>query len=283
VPRPEKSFRVGVFRKREYKPIATVGVSADGGIWISPAPVKNHGWQYGVSREGAEAIADPPELVRTPLRPKLHYHQSGRAFVTLTGQDLERRVLELPSVGTILNGQIFSVVAVRPWELATAPSGTRKGDFATVHARWPDSVAFTFSILRLDELTEPDESGSVGLEPFGLIPGDDSFFTVNLSSYFPKTVLLGRTHFHDEPSHHTEASITVAALPWDPSRELSSRGTIILSSDQLRNPEVAHIPADQMLTPALYRKRMATGEIISGTVGEHVARIYGSGTAPPSE
>jgi hypothetical protein len=88
VRRLSKPFRVGVFRgsTQAFKPVATIGLVADGGLWVAPAPVRDFSWTYGPVRPTGSP--EPPDHVEITQRPKLHYHQSGIVSVSLTGTAL---------------------------------------------------------------------------------------------------------------------------------------------------------------------------------------------------
>jgi hypothetical protein len=272
----KKPFRIGLMRGTAYKPIATIGIARDAGIFVAPAAVGEQGWNYGVARKGEAALIEPMDHVSTPARPKLHYHRSGVASVTLTGVELERRTLRLPPVETVARGQILSIVAIRPWTLATAPASSRKGDLILLEPKWPQEVAIGLSLLHYDD-TVPHPPGDMAeFGPVGLLPGDDSRFRVDLSHYIPGVVLVGSTKVSHRPSIHLEPSITVAALPWDPERRESPSGVMALWSESLRNPNVYQELDNWLPSTESFANLARTGELIAASPREHTRRIFGT-------
>lgn len=266
-------------RGRAYKPIATIGIARDAGIFVAPVAVGEQGWRYGVSREGQAALVEPMDHVRISDRPKLHYHRSGVASITLTGVELERRTLRLPPVETVSRGQILSIVAIRPWTLATAPTSSRKGDLILLEPKWPQEVAIGLSLLRFDDEVPLPPVDMAELGPVGLLPGDDSRFRVDLSHYIPGMVLVGSTKVSHRPSTHLEPSITVSALPWDPERRESSNGVMALWSESLRNPNVYQELDDWLPSTESFTNLARTGEVILASSREHAQRIFGDSDA----
>ncbi|MFC4245124.1 hypothetical protein ACFOYW_17285 [Gryllotalpicola reticulitermitis] len=100
VPRA-KPFRFGVARgaRGEFKPICAIGMIRDGGIFVSPAKIANARWTYGVTPR--YLLDKATDFVTLDERPKLHYHQSGIASVTLTGTSLEPRRLHMNPITEI--------------------------------------------------------------------------------------------------------------------------------------------------------------------------------------
>jgi hypothetical protein len=105
-------------RSNQYKPIASIGILDDGGIFVAPAAVRDFGWTYG----NLGAKSDPANHVSTFHRPKVHYHSSGIVRATLSGKDLESRSAYFPKIDLVRRAQLFSIVCTRPSELATARS-----------------------------------------------------------------------------------------------------------------------------------------------------------------
>lgn len=58
------------------------------------------------------------------------------------------------------------------------------------------------------------------IAPFGLLPGDDSRFTIDISLYVERTVLIGQVKSSPN-TVHLEPSVSVAAIPWSTSAPLS--------------------------------------------------------------
>jgi hypothetical protein len=254
--RLRKAFRIGLARESgfTYKPIATVGITKDGGIFVAPAQVRDFGWKYGIMRPSGPVEGD---TVTTRDRPKLHYHRSGIASVTLTGADLERRSLLLTPLPTISAAQVLSVVAIRPWELESAKH-PRKGDVFTRVRKWPTSVAFSLSVVVASE----DQQRSLivpELAPTGLLPlGDETRFVVSLSAYGREAMLVGAVRVLFDEDQAEYPGTTVTALPWTVAGRDSNAESLGLWSTSLRNPMTLHedtVPTS--LSPAqgtVYRK-----------------------------
>lgn len=272
----KKPFRIGLMRGAAYKPIVTIGIARDAGIFVAPAAVGQQGWKYGVSRGGKAALLEPMDHVSTPDRPKLHYHRSGVAAVTLTGVELERRTLRLPPVETVSRGQVLSIVAIRPWSLASAPASSRKGDLILFEPKWPQEVAIGLSLLHFDDAVPLPPSEMAELGPVGLVPGDDSRFRVDLSHYIPGMVLVGSTKISHRPSWHLEPSITVSALPWDPEGRESPNGVLALWSESLRNPVVYQELDKWLPTTESFTDLAHSGEVIAASPREHARRVFGA-------
>ena len=271
---PKKTFRIGVTRGEVFRPIATIGISRDAGVFIVPAPLKNQGWRYGVARLPAEAtISDSQEHVTIQERPKLHYHRSGIASITLSGTQLDRRKLQLAPVEKVSRGQILSVVAIRPWMLSPA-AARRKGDLMAVEPTWPQEIAFGFSLLRFKGQVPPPPAEMNEVAPFGLLTGDDSRFTVDISFYIPGMVLVGATRVSHSPTEHLEPSITVAALPWDPERNDNSASVLALWSESLRNPIVHQDPDHDVLEADRYESLTKRGKLLLASAEAHSRRLF---------
>lgn len=213
--RLKRSFRLGVLRSSGsrgsvFKPVASIGLARDGGVFVAPVPVLDHAWNYGVIR--CDDLC-PGEIERTPERPKLHYHRSGIASATLTGSHLEPRSLRLAPLNEVTGAQVLSITCVRPWQLDST-SSDRKGDVFNVVRSWPQSVGFSLSVV-----VTSDDAPALGtvpaFAPLGLVPGDPSVFTVSLLGYGLRALLVGRsaTGYTDDPGRHP--GISVAAMHWD--------------------------------------------------------------------
>lgn len=271
---PKKTFRIGLVRGEQYKPIATIGISSDAGIFVVPVAVGDQGWRYGIARSGEAVLVSPSDHVTISERPKLHYHRSGIASVTLAGAELERRRLHLSPIENVSRGQVLSIVAIRPWALKSA-LGRRKGDLSVIEAKWPQEVAFSLSLLRFEGRVPPPPSEMDSLAPVGLIPGDDSRFTVDVSYFIPGMVLVGGTKVSHKPTFHLEPSITIAALPWDPERLESPTGVMGLWSESLRNPVVHQERDSGVLSTGAFTTLMQKGTVIAASPMEHTRRLFG--------
>lgn len=226
-------------------------------------------------------IKRPIDFVTVPDRPKLHYHRSGRVYVTLTGTELPRRSLRLPPVQGVKGAQIMSVVAQRPWEFRMAEQ--RRGDISLVARDWPPSVGLTISLIRTRWIDVQSYPQLAPLAPIGLLAQDDSTFFVDLGAAIPSSILVVRSHVHEEPEPDVmEPSVSVAALPWDASRQKAPRGLLALWSAPLAHPLVAQASVAELLT----REDLAappSGEILLADLKEHTDRIFGSRWSKPSD
>ncbi len=271
--RPKKSFRIGVARKGVVRPIATVAISPDAGVMVFPVETGGTGWNYGLS-------ADPrfeaeTSFLFTPDRPKLHYHRSGIAAVTPNdgSADLVRKRLTLAPVHSVARGQILSVVAVKPWAFPVA-EGIRKGDMVSVHRSWPQEVGFSFSLLHFTGAMPDLPPELDDIAPFGLLPGDDSRFTIDISFYVERTLLIGQVK-SSPTTGHFEPSVSVAALPWSASGPAEQ--VLALWSGGARNPIVRYDMPIDVLTELQFRERMATGVVEQGSMDDHVDRLMERG------
>ncbi|AYG03414.1 hypothetical protein [Gryllotalpicola protaetiae] len=234
VPRA-KPFRFGVARgaRGEFKPICTIGMIRDGGIFVSPAKLANARWTYGLTPR--YLLDRETDLVTVDERPKLHYHQSGIASVTLTGTSLERRHLRLNPITEIRRSAVISVVANRIWDLPTDPKGARNGDLMSLERLWPQVVGLTLSVV-----TVTDEQAArlhlFDASAFGLIPGDRRSFLVSLAGFGHHAVLVGRFRLDMEPWPEPITSITVGATPWSPEGPQRGDRALALFTEGLRNP-----------------------------------------------
>ncbi len=104
-----RGFRVGLMRNSSagvrYKPAAWVGLASDGGVMVSPYPSSGT-WAYGVVRNSGPTDG---AHVHTTKTPKLHYHRSGIASITLTGERIDTRRLQLHPLHTLRQAQILSI------------------------------------------------------------------------------------------------------------------------------------------------------------------------------
>lgn len=246
-----RAFRIGLTRRVGsevvFKPAATVGLSADGGVFISPSQVLGT-WQYGILESAVVATATSAE---THLRPKLHYHRSGRVYPTLSGHDLERRSLEMTPLTALRRSQIFSVIVVRTWELPTRHGSTAWGDSSTAVKRWPDVATWTVWLLE----ASGDERRPLllpGMPSVGLLAGDGfTHGVVSLSAYGREAVLLTTVSTDDTwEMLPPTGGITVTALPWHPGGPTEGDRCFGLWSSSLRNPMVKwQESAPEDLTP----------------------------------
>lgn len=243
-----RPFRIGLMRNGSvgYRPIATLGVSRDGGIWISPAPVRKFGWNYGVIHPDR---ADLHDIVHSMERPKLHYHRSGIVSATLTGADIERRRLAMRSVPDLVRAQALSIVSHRTWELTLDQTGPRKGDLAIVEDRWPTSVGVALSVIFYEPGNQLRISAVGQLSSVGLVADDYTRFAVDLNGHGMNAVIIGRSAVDFELPDMLEPGTTIAALPWTPGGKTEVREAFGLWSDTIRNPPIFHEENNEVLTP----------------------------------
>ncbi|GAW48199.1 uncharacterized protein PD653_4850 [Nocardioides sp. PD653] len=247
-----RSFRIGLMRRvgKEvvFKSAASIGLSADGGVFLAPAQVPG-AWRYGVLESDSVAAATS---AITQLRPKLHYHCSGAIYATLSGNELERRSLQLAPLPSLHNSQIFSLIAVRTWELPSRAGGmARRGDSATAVARWPDVATWTIFLLEASA-EERRPLLMPGLPSIGLLAGEGyTHQVVSMSAYGREAVLLITVRTDDIWDElPTTGGIAVAALSWHPGNPTPDDRCFGLWSSRLRNPLVSwETSAPDDLTP----------------------------------
>lgn len=232
-----RAFRIGLSRRVGsevvFKSAATIGISADGGVFVSPSRFPAL-WEYGVLDSSTIATTTSAE---TDLRPKLHYHRSGLVYATLSGHDLERRSLELAPLTALRKSQIFSVIAVRTWEFPTRAGSTARGDLSTAVKRWPDVATWTVWLLEASK----DERRPLllpGMPSVGLLAGDGfTHGVVSLFAYGREAVLLTTVSTDDTwEKLPLTGGITVTALPWHPGPPTTEDRCFGLWSSSLRHP-----------------------------------------------
>lgn len=165
-----RAFHVGLMRRTgatlQFKSAGVIGLSPDGGVYI--APMQPGPWRYGPLEGNFSAL---PTSAETPHRPKLHYHRSGRVYATLSGQDLERKSLQLTRLPRLRYAQIFSLHCIRTWELPTRAKSLKLGDQFTPVRRWPDVAVWTVFVLRASQSVR-DRLLVPGLPSAGMLAGD---------------------------------------------------------------------------------------------------------------
>lgn len=258
--RKVRAFRIGLMRRVGssvvFKPAALIGLSADGGVFVSPSQGSD-AWQYGVM-EGVIPVTTAS--AETRLKPKLHYHRSGLVYATLSGHDLERRSLQLAPLPTLRRSQIFSVMCVRTWELPSRPKAMEWGDSATAVKRWPDVAMWGVFLL---ETSEDDRRALLipGMRGHGMLAGQDyTHGVVSLSAYGREAVLLLSVQIEDTWNGlPTNGGTTIAALPWHPGSPGADDRTFGLWTAGLRNPLVhwdALAPDDLTPTSTTSEKKL---------------------------
>ena len=270
IPRLRRPFRVGVARgpNGAFKSIATVGVSSDGGLFVAPTSVRDFGWRFGTL--STDLAAPSTDHVDTHVRPKLHYHRSGIASITLTGTALEYRSLKFTPIPLSTRAQLVSIVATRTWEFATSPT-QRKGDVVSLESRWPYAVAFTFSVIQLPPSTPPLRYSDPILGPVALLPGAPGRFAVDVAAYGTRAVLLGRVLVKHEWDGGLEPGTSVVALPWTTGGRSALRLAIGLWSSSVRNPLIQFDTDDELLNGDDV-VRAQRGSVSIQTYADHLAQ-----------
>lgn len=247
VVRSVKPFRLGVLRgaSQEFKPLATVGLASDGGLWVAPADVKGSSWTYGaLTNQAPEQGAH----VATALRPKLHYHRSGDVRITRTGTDLPLRSASYAPIPHLSRAQLLSVVTVRPWELNTDPRGHRQGDVIALEPKWPQRIAFSLSVAAIPEGANHAASLNGDGHPMGLLAGDPSRFVVEVTAHGIRALVICRIDVERDTGNDLESGTSVVAVPWQASHEGEVAESLGLWSSSMRNPMVWLESADNVLT-----------------------------------
>jgi hypothetical protein len=239
---------------QEFKPVATVGLAKDGGIFVSPAAVRGYAWVYGPLRSAGDP--EVVEHVTVQQRPKLHYHRSGIVRATLSGTRLELKEARYPPLPAMKRAQVMSILTVRPWELATHPGEPRRGDVFSIQPRWPQVVAFTLSVV-----TVPPGSRHTAdfgeLAPIGLLAGDPTRFVIDMSAHDVRALVIVLVTIGHDPEPYTEPGTTVAALPWHVGAGSQRPDEAFgLWSSSMRNPMIRLDADDEVLSPEdLVRER----------------------------
>ena len=225
-----KGVRLGVARRKDFKPIANLSFAADGGVMLAPVGVPGARWRYG-SLE-SDRLVERGAYAEVSARPKLHYHASGQVAATLDGVPIPRRVAAYPPLVHLSSGSpLLSIVATRPWELASAEQ--RRGDFSTLESQWPWAIGFSFSILDVPDFAKT-RIALVGGDR-GLIAGDRHRAVFDLRQFGRQAILMAHLRVVDDPNRDAQASISMAAYPAVAEGE-SPRRAYGLWSSTAKNP-----------------------------------------------
>lgn len=229
-----RPFRLGVQRATtgEFKPLATVGVAGDGGLWVAPHAVRDFGWVYGATTTDGPA-AD--QHVQVEKRPKLHYHRSGIVRVTLTGEKLPLREERYQPINRIKRAQILSVVSVRPWELPSAQP--RPGDVASIDLQWPSRVAFTVAVIT-PRRRRTHAAQTMPGSAVGMLGSDDHHFTIDASSHGIRALYIcDITRSFEAFDQDVLPGTTVMAFPVSAGSSAWNKvAAFALWTDSMRNP-----------------------------------------------
>lgn len=246
--------------------MASVGLIRDGGVFVAPAPVRSYRWQYAITRTGESPRVGEHFWITAP--PKLHYHRSGLVSVSLTGTDIERCSLTLSPLPTTRRTQVLSVVSHRLWEFESKEP--RSGDVFSTERRWPESVAFSFSVISVSA----EESRKVVFRdhfPIGLLRGDARRFVVDMSAYGWPALLVGSVQVSYESTWHQEPNTTVAAFRWSPEGPAGMTEALALWTSELRNPYV-HYESESDLVTASTLREPGEGTFTVATLAEQIER-----------
>jgi hypothetical protein len=207
----KRSFRFGVLHAPTsvFKPIASIGIAKDGGVFVSPADTGSATWSHG-PLDMTRLVSEQDAVVTTPERPKLHYHRSGVVRVSLTGTPLQANSSRFTPLVERGVSTFMSVVAIRPVRLPTRE--LRRGDLSTIEGAWPTSVRLSLTIVLPTDRNALFEAADE-LGPLGLVSETPSQFVVNLAGYGHSVHLLGQIVTTDEPPLEDRVSVTVAAYP----------------------------------------------------------------------
>lgn len=275
--RLKKGVRLGVIRggTDDFRAIATLRFASDGGVHITPAQLPGVMWRYGLHPSGRRLLRS--EYSETEHRPKLHYHSSGYVAATLDGHTIEQRSAQFPALSSLRKGQIFSVSAVRPWELPRVEK-PRAGDMWTLQPRWPWAVGWTLSLL---ELPEFDGTRLHLMRNRGLIAGDRTRFVLDLREFGRSALLIGHVLIEEDFGFDTEASVTVGAYANGPGQTLA-QDPFLLWSSSARNPMVAWEHREHDIDVADLDAALA-GPVSNMTVGERLERRWGIRPRHPNQ
>lgn len=235
VPKLKRPFQLGIMRgpSKTFKPIARIGLSADGGIMVMPVKVQDHGWVYGPLGENPDL--GTKEHVLTSERPKLHYHRSGIVSITLSGKDIIRCTSKLTPLPDVKRGTVITIAAARPWELPTAPNGIRRGDVATFVPTWPQLLVVDLSVLAIPSDVD-SKAYMADFTPVGVLGDDPARFVVDMSAHGHRALLSGQFSSSDETWSDPLPGISVLALSQDAPGHRTAHG---LWSRSLRAPILA--------------------------------------------
>lgn len=270
VPKLRRSFRIGVSRGvgLSFKPIVSVHIINDGGVIVMPRDLRGYRWRYGLVKADGEPDGKQFE---THLRPKLHYHRSGIARITLSGHLNELQLCEarFGGIPSLTRSQIFSIIATRLWEFPSIP--VRKGDLVLFEKRWPWTAGISLSLIRLD----PNQSFTSlipGLEPFGLIQFNPEMFCIDLGGYGQRALLFGRTGCSHEFNSETAPSSSIVATGRE--EDLDGPRYVGLWSGSVRIPSLAF--EDDRAMPSSYNLvTLRDGSVPRWTSDELAAEIFG--------
>jgi hypothetical protein len=228
----------------QYIPFGTLAFAPDGGIILAPADVTGARWRYGELRLGEVPVR--PNFSEVFVKPKLHYHQSGRVSASLGGTRLPPRAVQYPPLAGLQHSQILGLTVVRPWELTWASKQPRVGDIGTRERSWPQVVGWSIGIIDHPSV----EQSRVVLSPGGrgLIGGDKQRAALDLREFGRNSLLIARIHLDYDPTPDLQTSITAAAYPVV-ENGVPQRSYVLWSSTA-RNPLLAYEDPSEFATRA---------------------------------
>ncbi|MFM9920881.1 hypothetical protein [Lacisediminihabitans sp. H27-G8] len=198
------------------------------------------------------------------MRPKLHYHQTGRVAASLSGVRIPKRIAQYPPLKDLSRAQILGLTATRPWELPSFEE-SRVGDVGTREKQWPQRVGWSIAIL--DHPTVDQSRAVLSLGNRGLIGGDKQRVVFDLSEFGRAALLVARVHLQYESSLDVQPSVTAAAYP------AVKRGVpdhaYVLWSSTARNPVLAYESADEFITLDDLNDFSRFMPVRTGTLGQY--------------
>ena len=237
-----RPIRIGVLRDggSQFRRIANLGLSADGGVWVSPAALPGVSWNYGnqAPNPSRPQFYHSPDAATTAHNVKLHYHRSGAVYPTLSGTDLERRSAYFPGLLEHPRTQIMSLTAGRTWEYPLVRP--KKGDAIWVVQRWPDWFIASFAVHLIPPGSSVRTVRTVNKGAAGLLDGDSERYVVDLSGHGIPGVLSIRLGSADESELPqplgVEPTFSMAAFSW--SETSRPREVFALWSRNMTNPAI---------------------------------------------
>jgi hypothetical protein len=236
----KRSFRFGVMHAptSTFRPVASIGIAKDGGVFISPADISRASWSHG-PLDVTRLLPEQDTFTTTAERPKLHYHRSGIVRASLTGKPLETGTSRFTALADRKINTFMSVVATKPEQFTVRE--LRRGDMFTVEGVWPTLVRLSLAIVPSTERTTLFDAADV-LGPVGLVAETPSQFVVNLEGYGHSVLLLGQISTSDEAPLEDLASVTVSAYPEpvkDDAQAPPSTAHVLWNADA-RNPVLGY-------------------------------------------
>lgn len=187
----------------EFRRLIGLGISSDGGVMLSPSKsFGNRGWEYGFAHMPGRRSRKKVGLIHreTVLNidetPKMHFHKSGEAAISLTGRTINRMQVQLKPIEKFKGEQFFSLNVDRPDLLPI--SQVRKNDiYFVAHNYLPTAIGvcgFLCPKSRIDDAKQFffTEGSGIGFIPDGDVEtlvidlsfrGIDFYFSVRFSVF----------------------------------------------------------------------------------------------------